>query len=165
MRTFTLGLLLTMLTVTALAQNGDEKKSTFRVLDIPAREHGYANFQTQVIATQKQYDDFIKASAGQFGWNKREVFLAGLKKGKIDFSKEVLVLLRNTEGSGSNKVTFQAPEVKGNTLICKVKREVAQIGTADIADYCFAVAVDRSKIREVRYAVDGKKEVTLTIGK
>jgi hypothetical protein len=134
------------------------------VLDIPAREHGYGNFKTQIITSQEQLDALVKESAvGPLGWNNRAGFVEGLKKAKIDFTKEALVLLRDTEGSGSNKVTLLPPELKGKTLICRLQRVVPPIGTADIADYCFALAVDRGQIAEVRFEVQGQKAVTLAV--
>jgi hypothetical protein len=135
----------------------------FRVLEIPAREHGYGNFKTQVITSQEQFDAFLKESAGPLNWNNRAGFLEGIKKAKIDFTREALVLLRDTEGSGSNKVTLLSPIIKGKTLTCQLERIVPPIGTGDIADYCFALVVDRNKISEVRYEVQGQETVTLTI--
>jgi hypothetical protein len=165
MSTTTLGLAFAAaLAVPAPAQ---EKKggAPFRVVDIPTREHGYGNFKTQVISSQEQLDAFLKASVGGLGWNNREGFLKGLKGAKIDFTKEALVLLRQTEGSGSNKVTLLPPELKGDTLVCRLKREVPEVGTADIADHCFALAVSRGRVAAVRYEVQGHKGVTLKVAK
>jgi hypothetical protein len=149
--------------VSAPAQE-KEVAPPYRVLNIPAREHGYGNFKTQVIHSQKELDDLIKKSVGDLGWNNRQAFVEGLQKGKVNFEREALVLLRNTEGSGSVKVTPQ-PQINGKTLIVRLRRDVPEIGTADIADYCFAIAVDRGRIEQVQYVVDGRPEEKLNVKK
>jgi len=124
---------------------GQEPKA-FRLIDIPAREHGYGNFKSRVIVSQKQFDTFVKAVQGQQGWNNRPAFLAALTAAKMDFSKEALVLIRQSEGSGSNRVSFASPHLKSGKLVCTIQREIPEIGTDDLADYCFALAATRSNV-------------------
>jgi hypothetical protein len=121
----------------------------FRLIGIPGREHGYGNLKAQVIGSQKELDALMKAVETQQGWNNREAFLKGLQAGKVNFATEVLVLIRQTEGSGSNRVSLVAPEQKGDKLVCTIQRMVPDIGTDDIADYCFALAVNRETIKTV----------------
>jgi len=150
---------LTAVVPTGVAQDSKESKG-YRIVGIPGREHGYGNFETQVIASAKDLDAFLKKVEGQQGWNDRAAFLKGIAAGKVDFDKEALVLIRQTEGSGSNKVGLAAPELKGDKLVATLNREVAGIGTADIADYCFAVAVEKGKVKTVEVWVvqkDGPK--------
>lgn len=128
----------------------------FRLIGIPGREHGYGNLKAQVIGSQKDLEALMKAVETQQGWNNREAFLKGIQAGKVNFATEVLVLIRQMEGSGSNRVSLVAPEVKGDTLQCVITREVPEIGTDDIADYCFALAVDRSQVKAVEVWVAQK---------
>lgn len=53
-------------------------------------------------------------------------------------------------------MTFAPPELKGGKLVCAIHREVPQIGTGDLADYCFAVAVDRAKVKQAEVWVHTK---------
>src|SRR4051812_26064263 len=86
-----------------------------RRIAIPHREHGYGEIKSQVIDTQEQFDAFLKKIEKQEGWNKRDEFLNAVKKAKIDFTAEALVLIRQTEGSGSNQVKFAPTELKDGT--------------------------------------------------
>lgn len=151
--------ILFLLPVIAMAESAEQDKKGFRLVNVPAREHGYGNFKSQVIDSQDKFDAFIKQVEKQQGWNNRDAFLKALSGAKLDFAKESLVLIRKTEGSGSNKVSLATPELKDDKLVCVINREVAGIGTADIADYCFAVAVDKGKAKEAEVWVSmmGKK--------
>lgn len=119
----------------------------FRLVNVPQREHGYHSFDSQVIDSQRKFDDFIKQVENQGAWNNRPAFLKALTDAKLDFTKESLVLLRHTEGSGSNAVSLAPPELKDDSLICEIQRAVPQIGTADMAYHCFAVAVEKGKAK------------------
>ena len=66
-------------------------------ISIPEREHGYGGFKSQVIPTQEKFDEFMK-STEKGSWNKKDEFVDALKKAKVDFAKETLVLIRQTEG-------------------------------------------------------------------
>ena len=69
---------------------------------------------------------------------------------------------------GRLHVSLATQELKDGKLICVIERVVAPIGTADIADYCFAVAVDRGMVKQVEVWVGkkgaGKPRETLSIG-
>ncbi len=125
----------------------------FRLVGIPGREHGYDNLKTRVIGSQKELDALIQAVEKQAGWNDRAAFLKGLAAARLNFDSEALVLIRQTEGSGSNKVSL-APEIKGDRLLATIQRQVAPIGTDDIANYCFAVAVERGQVKQVEVWVE-----------
>lgn len=150
---------LTTLVLVSMATLDQGADKSVRVVNVPAREHGYGNFKSQVIDSQEKLDAFVKQVEKQQGWNNRDAFLKALSGAKLDFAKESLVLIRKTEGSGSNKVSLATPELKGDKLVCVINREVAGIGTADIADYCFAVAVEKGKAKEaeVWVSMKGKK--------
>lgn len=134
-----------------------------RRIPIPHREHGYGNFKSQVLNTQEQFDAFLKMVEKQSGWNNRAAFLEAMQKAKLDFASEALVLVRQTEGSGSNVVTFAPSELKGDKLVCTIERKVAEIGTADLADYCLALAVPKQQVAQVEVVVDKKQREVLKL--
>ncbi len=137
----------------------DESAQPFRIIPIPTREHGYNNFESKVFMSQKDLDVFLTDKSTQMGWNNRQGFEDALLNAKVDFSKEALVLLRHTEGSGSVKVTFETPVLQDRTLLCEIRGEPippGHGGTADMAYYCFAVAVSKAQVSQVELrAVQG----------
>ena len=140
---------LVLLAAPALFQAPAQEVKVFRVLGVPAQEHGYGNFKSQVIASQNQFDAFVKLMKTQSGWNERDRFLKVLSEAKLDFANELLVLIRQTEGSSSIRVTFGVPELRGDRLVCPIHREVPRAGDLDMAYYCFAVAVKKGKAKQV----------------
>lgn len=148
----------------SIAPSSAQDAKGVRRIAIPHREHGYGNFKSQVITSQDQLDAFLKSVEKQQGWNNRKEFLEALGKAKIDFTNEVLVFVRNTEGSGSNKVTFAPIELKEGKAISRIERKVAGIGTADIADYCLAVTIPRKDLTAVEVWVDKKQREVLKVG-
>ncbi|MBA3514125.1 MAG: hypothetical protein H0T77_07115 [Pyrinomonadaceae bacterium] len=92
-------------------------------------------------------------------WNNRKEFEDALRNANLDFTKEALVLLRHTEGSGSVQVTFETPILQDRILLCEIRGKPippGYLGTADMADYCLAVAVSKSHISQVELqAVEG----------
>jgi hypothetical protein len=79
-------------------------------------------------------------------------FVDMLLEAKVDFSKEALVLLRHSEGSGSVKVTFETPVLTDRNLHCEIRGHLfppGYGGTADMAYYCFAVAVSKAQVSQV----------------
>ena len=124
-----------------------EEDRPFRKISIPEREHGYQFLETRMIRTQKELNALLKKQEGER--NNRKAFKEGLKKAKVDFEKEVLILITHTETSGSNIVTFEKPSKDGITLECRIIRKPAEFGTEDMAYYCFALAVRKSLIGKV----------------
>ena len=137
----------------------DESAQSFRIIPIPSRENGYSNFASIVFMSQKDLDSFLTDTSTQIGWNNRQEFEDALRNAKLDFSKEALVLLRHTEGSGSVQVEFETPILQDRNLLCEIRgRPVppGHGGTADMAYYCFAVAVSKSHVSQVELqAVEG----------
>ena len=130
----------------------DERAQSFRIISIPPREHGYNSFDSIVFRSKKDLDSFLTNTATQIGWNHRQAFEDALLDAKVDFSKEALVLLRHTEGSGSVKVSFEKPVLKGRTLVCEIQGKPIPPGyggTGDMAYYCFAVAVSKAHVSQV----------------
>ncbi len=114
------------------------------LIDIPLREHGYSNFNTTVISTKKQFDDFLKAVDSQDNWNDKSGFVKVLSNTEIDFDQHNVMLYRHTEGSGSIDVRVGGASVKGDWLSIKVLREVPDGGTDDMAYYTFAYKVKKT---------------------
>lgn len=132
-------------------QVSDRSAQSFRVIPIPTRENGYSNFTSVVLMSQKELDSFLTTTSTQIGWNHRQEFENALLSANVDFSKEALVLLRHTEGSGSIKVTFE-PHLQDRNLICEIRGKPippGYAGTADMAYYCFALAVSKTLVKQV----------------
>jgi hypothetical protein len=134
----------------------DERAQSFKIIPIPTRENGYSNFASIVIMSKADLDSFLTETSRQIGWNNRQGFEDALLNAKLDFSKEALVLLRHTESSGSVQVTFETPILQGRNLVCEIRGKPIPPGyggTADMAYYCFAVAVSKSQISKVELQV------------
>jgi hypothetical protein len=132
---------------------------SFRVIPVQKREHGYSNFESIVLMSKNDLDSFLTTTSTQIGWNNRQEFENALLNAKLDFSKEALVLLRHSEGSGSVQVTFETPILQGRNLLCEIRGRPIPPGyggTADMAYYCFAVAVSKSAVSQVELqAIEG----------
>ena len=137
----------------------NEGPEPFRIVPIQPREHGYSTFESIAIRSESELDAFLKDTAKKIGWNHRQVFEDALLNAKVDFSKEALVLLRHTEGSGSVKVDFETPVLKGRNLLCEIKGRPIPDGfggTGDMAYYCFAVVVSKEQVNQVELqAIEG----------
>jgi hypothetical protein len=137
----------------------DESAQSFRIIPIPIRETGYSNFASIVFMSKKDLDSFLTDTSTQIGWNNRQGFEDALLNANLDFSKEALVLLRHTEGSGSVQVTFETPILQDRNLLCEIRgRPIppGYAGTGDMAYYCFAVALSKAQVSQVELqAIEG----------
>ncbi len=61
--------------------------------------------------------------------------------------------LRHTGGSGSVRVAFDKPVLRNGVLPCPITREAPEVGTDDMAYYCFALAVWKSDVIAVELHV------------
>ena len=130
----------------------DESAQSFRVIPIPTRENGYSNFESIAFMSRAAMDSFLTDTSAQLGWNNRQLFEDALLNARVDFSKEALVLLRHTEGSGSVQVTFGTPALQDRNLVCEIQGRPIPPGyggTADMAYYCFAVVVSKAQVSQV----------------
>ena len=151
-----------------LGVQAEEKKAKhFKLIPIPKREHGYSNFKSVVIRSKAALKEFLKrtAKAEGMGWNAEKKFIEALDAAKIDFSKQALVLLRHTEGSGSVQITPGKAKLANGKLTLPVARKAPDMGTADMAYYCFALAVNKSAVTKVELMVKGRKSTILNIKK
>ncbi len=142
-----------------------DEPAPFRMIPIPAEEHGYSNFDSMVIATPSALEAFMRAGAVEQGmaWNNRADFDDALKRAAPDFDRESLVLLRHTEGSGSVRVNLRNPHVVDRRLVLQIERTETEIGTAVMAYYCFALAVVKGEVTSVSLEAPGRKPVVLPL--
>jgi hypothetical protein len=133
----------------------NQSTQSFRIIPIPNR--GGYNFESIVLMSKNDLDSFLTDKSMQPGWGNSREFEDALLNAKLDFSKEALVLLRHSEGSGSIQVTFETPILQGRRLLCEIRGKPLQgLGTADMAYYCFAVAVSKAQVSEVELqAIEG----------
>lgn len=139
--------------------------SSPRVIPIPKEEHGYSNFETTVIGSQLELDMFLeKTSHSQnMAWNNRTAFEKALAQAKVDFNRELLLLIRHTEGSGSVQINFLEPRLKNRRVICRIDRKEMEGGTAVMAYYAFALAIIKADVTEVEIQVSGRKASVLLL--
>jgi hypothetical protein len=148
-----------------LPVSADEPLPAVRTIAIPRKDHGYQHLAATVLASRAEWEALFKPEAAVHAddWNDRAAFLDALKQAGVDFDREVLVLLPHNEPSGSNRVAFAAPRIEGSRVVCRIDRHVPEIGTGDMAYYCFAIAVDRSRVTEVRFDAPGRKPLRIPI--
>jgi hypothetical protein len=154
-----------ILTAEVHVGNGKDEQ-IFRFVPIPRQEHGYSNFDSLVIRSAQELDEFFsrKSVAEGIRWNTRDKFEEAIGKSRLDFAKESLVLLRHTEESGSVKVSFGVQLVKSSVLHCSIHRkEPPGIGTTDMAYYCFGLAVVKQKIKRIHVCVAGRDSFELDL--
>lgn len=120
-----------------------------RFLPIPAEEHGYKTFHSEVFRSVERLDAFLKDMENAEGWNDFPAFSKALRAAKVDFAKEDLVLLRHYEGSCSVKVWMGTPKWEGKALICPIYRKVPVAQDQVEVNYGFALAVPKGKAKRV----------------
>jgi hypothetical protein len=130
---------------------------------IPAREHGYSGFDTQVIHSEDELNSFLRVVDESEHWNNKEAFVEKVSSEDVNFTASNMVLYRITEGSGSITVTPQKPAytVAGD-IVVKVSRDIPEKVTADMAEYCYAYVVDKS-VDAITFDVEGKSTDTITL--
>jgi hypothetical protein len=116
-------------------------KSSILKITIPVREHGYNNFNTQVLSSQHELDKFIATIKKQKSWNKRENFISSLTLFPVDFIKYNVLLYRMTESSGSTVLAVDVPKGNDKHVLIKIGRDKPNTGTTDMAYYALAYKV------------------------
>lgn len=136
----------------------------YRVVDVPAEEHGYRNFDSTVLRTGEGLKQFLREHAGDSnGWNRFNEFKSALEKARIDFDGEALVLIRKDATSGNVDVQFD-PRVEGEHLVIRVNREAhGDFGTTVMQYFGYAVVVDAERITAVRVESNGNEPKILPI--
>ncbi len=127
---------------------------------IPNREHGYQFLENTVIKSSEKFDQFIEDVTNQQFWNNKDAFISVLQSEDIDFNIYNIIIFPHTEGSGSITVTPQEPVWEGGKVIIDIRRDVPEIGTADMAYYAFVYKVSK-RIDEIIFVVDDSRiEIT-----
>lgn len=117
--------------------------STGRIISVPGPAQAYRSVRPTVIYTS---DELRKLAKGKGSF--------ALLSKQIDFSKEALVLIPHQETSDSFTVKFMPLLLTNNSLRCHISRKMP---SGDISDdkayYCFAVAVNRTRVRVVQVQI------------
>lgn len=158
-------LLLIVFLLSACLQASPIKSMPVKTIAIPAREHGYRQFDSQIIYTQAQLNDFINriSVVANPAWNNRDQFISAITEAAIDFSRDNLVLIRHTEGSGSVRLDVNEPIIQGGRVLFEIKRQAPAIRTADMAYYSFALVVAKAAASAVDIKIDNRPLQSLPI--
>jgi hypothetical protein len=146
--------------------------SPLRRIGIPFRVSYYEDIQSQVVASKADLDGMLESipqppkhhrNERNRSWRDLQTFRRLLLEHQIDFSREVIVLIQHTEGSGTPKVSLAHPLHDSNTrrLLLEVRSYNPGLGTRDLAAYCFAVVVPRHLADEVIITTTGNASVTV----
>jgi hypothetical protein len=119
-------------------------KSSILKITIPVREHGYSNFDTQVLTNKSEFENFIATVKKQKSWDKKDNFISSLMLYPIDFEKYNILLYRMTESSGSTVLAVDVPKGNNKHILIEVGRDKPNGGTVDMAYYALAYKVAKS---------------------
>ncbi len=119
-------------------------------IDIPMREHGYKAFDSSVIRSRAELEAFLQGVASQQHWNRKDEFLSAVENADLNFDSDTLLLIRDTEGSGSVRVWIETPRLIETELVCQIRRTRPMEFTMDMAYYCFAIVVPRDLAKTIR---------------
>ena len=142
--------------------NSVDNREAFRTVAIPVRDNAYSRFNSQVIGSREQLDQLL-SSVPESEWRGKELFVRVIQESDLDFDRDALILLRNTEGSGSVGVSLDTPRVKSRRLLSTIQRRVPPLGTADMAYYAFALAVSKYQVDEVVIEVENRETIRLSV--
>jgi len=133
-------------------------KSSILKIPIPVREHGYRNFETQVLSSQSDLDNFIATIKKQKSWSKKENFISSLTLLPVNFNKYNILLYRMTESSSSTVLAIDAPKGNDKHVLIEIGRDKQNVGTTDMAYYALAYKVAKS-VQDITFDNGLKKHV------
>lgn len=148
-------LFLIVLLVGCLHSSIASENPIFETLKMSNRDHWYSHFKTTVINTPQEYRDFLKSAS--IDPDQPHSFHNTVASLSAWVDTHTMVLIRHTESSGSTKVSFQVSQASPDTLLCKISRippGPCDIGTCDMAYYCFGIMGQRSLIKKVEVFVN-----------
>jgi hypothetical protein len=140
------------------------KATTILKIPVPVRQQGYENFKTQVITSQKEFDEFIKKVEETKKWQDKQNFIDALKLTPINFKKYNLLLYRMTENSGSTVLAVDAPSGSNKHVIVVIGRDKPNTGTSDMAYYTIAYKLLKS-VEDVTFDNGVKKNLVKNYNK
>lgn len=137
-----------------------EKASAKEVtrVDVPFEEHGYSNFRKPIVIVNAEglaeFVEQVQKSADR-GWNiPKSRLLDPIKAAAGDLKTHNIMILPHAEGSGSVRVTPMAPTRVDGQVRIHIKRNVPEVGTADMAYYMLVYRVDK-KVPSIAFDIDG----------
>jgi len=120
-------------------------QESIKNIDIPFKDHGYSQYSSRVITSQKAFDTFIMQINNSNNWNRKTEVLEELKNAEIDFKNNNLLFYRITRGSGSIHLNVDNNILlKNNNITIKIEETRPNMGTADMAYYALAYKVDKA---------------------
>lgn len=124
--------------------------------------------RSQVIDSREKLDALVRSlnRRNDFdrggGKDDYPAFAKTLAAARVDFSKEVMVLLRHDEASASTRVRFRLTEDADGTLTATITRDPGGAGVAMVATHGFAFVATRDQARRlVLWHVTRVSEVAL----
>ena len=64
-----------------------------------------------------------------------------------------------------SQAEFSNPKLQDGTLQYEIIRKTAEIGTADMAYHCFALAVKKTAVKRVELRIASREPVVVLVGK
>lgn len=137
----------------------------------------YRRFESGVIRSQNALDSFIETEVASTPLSFKAIphFLTTLMQEKIDFSKEVLILLRHTEQSISIQVRLKWSALSASSesnllrnLAFRIHRKItpdSRAIPAEDVEYCFPVVVDTSLVDTVSLEENGQENYSVNLSK
>jgi hypothetical protein len=106
---------------------------------------------TAVARTQWEWEAMLRQHVwtSQPGRRPEKLPEHPLRAAKIDFDREMVIVVTHMEGSGSIQVKFDPPITKSGNILIAIKRRIPGVLTADMADHAYAVVVPQSNARVV----------------
>lgn len=115
-------------------------------ITIPFQEYGYSQQPSKLISSQTEFDKFITQIGNGDSWSQKTEVLTKLQDENIDFKTHNLLFYRMTEGSSAIKLVVQHDKmtINNNQINIPIERTIPEIGTADMAYYALAYAVNKN---------------------
>lgn len=122
-----------------------------RKLPFPQRGDGYNRIHSQVIGSQKELDTLLgELNEEGEGRGKPEAFLKAVTDAKVDFAKEALVLIQNTEGGGPVHVKLWLAEGRDGTFTAMIFRHRPDDDVLLLVSHdCWALVVRRDRVKQI----------------
>ena len=131
-----------------------------RKIDLPHLGKYYKHLYSQAINSRKEFDALLLQIKGaELTQEDQTALLKALADARVDFDRESLVLIRHDEPEHDPaRVTFTSTR-DGDALLCAIHREnPAANKVPNERVYCFALAVQKDKIKKVDVSVNSTED-------